>query len=69
MERVLKMEVSVVTIAYGFFMISFGITMLIIYSRYVDLDVIKFSHESHKARQLWRLLRSQYIRQNENLLH
>jgi hypothetical protein len=63
------MEVSIVTITYGFFMISLGLIMLFIYSRNVDLDVIRFSHESHKARQLWRLLRSQYMRQNENLLH
>ena len=57
------MEVSIVTITYGFFMISLGLIMLFIYSRNVDLNVIRFSHESHKARQLWRLLRSQYTRQ------
>ncbi len=57
------MEVSIVTITYGFFMISLGLIMLFIYSRNVDLDVIRFSHESHKARQLWLLLRSQNMRQ------
>ncbi len=56
------MEVSIVTITYGFFMISLGLIMLFIYSRNVDLDVIRFSHESHKARQLWRRLRTQYMR-------
>ena len=63
MEKVLKMEASIVMITYGFFMISLGIILLVIYSRNVDLDLIKFSHESHKARQLWRFLRSQYSRQ------
>ena len=56
------MEVSIISIAYGFIMIILGLTMLFLYSRHVDSDVIKFSHESHKARQLWRLLRSQYTR-------
>ncbi len=63
MEKVLNMGASIVMITYGLFMISLGIILLVIYSRNVDLDVIKFSHESHKARQLWRLLRSQYTRQ------
>jgi hypothetical protein len=62
MGKVLKMEVPIVTITYGFFMISLGVTMLFLYRRHVDSDVIRFSHESHKARQLWRLLRSQHIR-------
>ncbi len=57
------MEVSIVTITYGFFMISLGLIMLFIYSRNVDLDLIRFSHELHKARQLSRRLRSQYMRQ------
>ncbi len=60
MEKVLKMEVSIVTITYGFFMISLGVAMLFIYQRH-DSDVLRFSHESHKARQLWRLLRSQQL--------
>ena len=55
MEKVLKMEASIGMITYGLFMISLGIMLLVIYSRNVDLDVIKFSHESHKARQLWGL--------------
>jgi hypothetical protein len=54
------MEVSIVTITYGFIMISLGITMLFFYSRYINSDVIRFSHESHKARLLWRLLRAQH---------
>jgi len=62
MEKVLKMEGSIVSITYGFFMISLGVAMLFLYQRHVDSDVKRFSHESHKARQLWRLLRSRQSR-------
>jgi hypothetical protein len=46
------MEVSISMVGLGFAMIGLGILFLVICFRPMDSDIIAFSHESHRVRQL-----------------
>jgi hypothetical protein len=42
---------------YGFLLICIGVTMLYIKQKHTKSDLMNFSIESHRARQLWRIMR------------
>ena len=59
------MEVPPSMVGIGFAMISLGIVLLLVCFRPIDSEIIKFSHESRRARQLRHLL--QHLRARKDI--
>ena len=54
---------------YGFLMISLGSMLLYLHQRHVGSDLMRFSQESHKTRQLWRFLKYKFSRAQQNVFN